>query len=256
MLAAAGVALIATSFAASAADLYGTGVRGSIKDDVSYMPAPRGCASWYARVDGGYSTYDRPSLNQVGIDEHTWQRLKETGNVGGGIGHYLTCNIRADFTVDHRFKSDMSGFNTNPFATNYGSNKWGYESTALMMNMYYDFNAGSRFSPYIGFGLGTVHNSFSAGRGVIAAGAGDPADVGTPTTVGKNDNWHVAGAFMTGFVMNLSDRLKLDTGYRFLYLGAGKTGETANAFGGTGGPIHVDNLHAHELRVGLRYDIR
>lgn len=257
VLAAAGAALIATAFGANAADLYGAGGgRGSIKDDVSYMPAPRGCPTLYGRIDGGYSTYDRPTLNQVGIDEHAWSRVKDTGNFGGGIGTYFTCNIRGDFTVDHRFKSDMHGFNTNPFAANYGKSTWGYESTALMMNVYYDFNSGSRITPYIGFGFGSVHNTFGKGKGVIAPGAANPADVGSATTVAANDSWHVAGAFMTGFVMNLSERLKLDTGYRFMYLGAGQTGQTANAFGGTGGPIHVDNLHAHELRVGLRYDIR
>ncbi len=256
VLAAAGAVLAASAFGAGAADLYGQGVRGSIKDDVSYMPAPRGCPSWYARIDGGYSSYDRPGLNQVGIDEHVWSRVKDTGNFGGGLGHYFTCNIRGDITVDHRFKSDMSGFNPNPFAANYGRSTWGYESTAIMTSMYYDFNAGSRFSPYIGVGFGTVHNAFSAGKGVIAPGANNPADEGTPITVAKADSWHVAGALMTGFVFNVTERMKLDTGYRFMYLGAGKTGDTANSFGGTGGPIHVENLHAHEFRVGLRYDIR
>ena len=261
----ASAALLAGTVASQAADLYGShGGRGSIKDDQGYMAAPRGCPTWYARVDGGYSTYDRPGLNQVGIDEHVWARVKDGGNIGGGIGRYFNCNIRGDLTVDHRFKSDMQGFNPNPFATNYGWNKWGYESTALMANAYYDFNTGSRFTPYIGFGLGAVHNQFSRGKGVVGDGAQEVVGglvvasgaIGTPTTVAANSTWQAAGAFMTGFVFNVSDRLKLDTGYRFMYLGAGKTGQTANAFGGTGGPIHIDNLHAHELRVGLRIDVR
>ena len=256
-IAVAGAALFASTIAAGAADLYGRhGARGSIKDDVGFAQAPRGCPTWYARVDGGYSTYDRPGLNQVGVDEHVWTRVKSGGNLGGGIGYYFNCSMRADITVDHRFQSDMTGFNPNPFAANYGKSTWGYESTAVMANFYYDFNSGSRFTPYIGVGLGTVYNQFGRGRGVIPAGAGDPADVGSATTVASNSSWHVAGALMTGFVINVTERMKLDTGYRFLYLGAGQTGQTANAFGGTGGPIHVENLHAHELRVGLRYDIR
>ena len=255
---AAGAALITTTAAVQAADLYGAaGGRGSIKDDHSYMPAPRGCPSWYARLDGGYSTYDRPGLNQMGVDEHVWSRVKDTGNLGGGIGHYFTCNIRGDLTVDHRFKSDMTGFNPNPVAANYGRSTWGYESTAVMANMYYDFNSGSRFTPYIGFGFGAVHNSFSKGKGTIAAGfGGNPAEIGTTTTVDAADSWHAAGAAMAGFVFNVTERVKFDTGYRFMYLGAGKTGNTMSAFGGSGGVIHVENLHAHEFRMGLRYDIR
>ena len=103
-----------------------------------------------------------------------------------------------------------------------------------------------------------MHNQFSRGKGFIAAGAAGapPLPVGTLTTIAANDTWQTAGAFMTGFVFNVTERIKLDTGYRFTYLGSGKTGQTTNEFGGLGGPIHVENLHAHELRVGLRYDIR
>ncbi len=127
-----------------------------------------------------------------------------------------------------------------------------------MANMYYDFNAGSRFTPYIGVGLGGVHNSFSKGGGVVATGyAGAATSIGLPTYVTNNDSWTVAAAAMTGFVFSMTDRLKLDTGYRFMYLGANKTGQTGiTGTAATGGVIHVDNMHAHEFRVGLRYDIR
>ncbi len=254
---AAGASLLATTVAAQSADLYGVhGARGSIKDDYVHA-APRGCPTWYARIDGGYTTYDRPSMSQVGIDDLVRQSITDTGNIGGGIGYYFACNIRGDITVDHRFESDVKGTNANNFAPNYGPMKWGYSSTAILANMYYDFNAGARFTPYIGFGLGAVNNHFARGRGVVAAGASDALAVGNPVTVGGSDSWHVAAAAMTGFVFSVTDRLKLDTGYRFLYLGAAKTGQTTETVnGGTGGVIHVDSLHAHEFRVGLRYDIR
>lgn len=252
----AGVTLMASALTAQSADLYGAhGGRGSIKDDVPYA-SPRGCPTWYARIDGGYTSYDRPSMSQIGIDDLVQQKIAETGSLGGGIGRYFTCNIRGDVTIDHRFESDVQGFNANNRAPNYGMMKWGYSSTAYMANIYYDFNAGARFTPYVGLGLGMANNHFARGRGVVAPGAFAPADVGTLTSVASGDRWSAAGAFMTGFVFNVSDRVKLDTGYRFLYLGDARTGQTANSFGGTGGIIHADNLHAHELRIGLRYDIR
>lgn len=254
-IALSGVALMASTFAVQAADLYGGyGGRGSIKDDHAYVAAPTGCPTWYARIDGGYSSFDRPALSQAGIDDHVWARVKDGGNLSGGIGRYFTCNIRGDVTVDHHFKSDITSFNPNPFAPNFGPMKFGYQSTAVMANFYYDFNMRSRFTPYVGFGLGAIHNEFGRGRGVVATGG---AGAGNLTSVAAGDDWHAAGAFMTGFVFNIHDRLKLDTGYRFLYAGAGKTGQTADTVtGGTGGVIHVENLHAHEIRVGLRYDIR
>jgi opacity protein-like surface antigen len=253
----AGASLIASTLVAQSADLYKTyGGRGSLKDDFVHA-APRGCPSWYARLDGGYVSYDRPSMSQLGIDDLINQRIEDTGSLGGGIGYYFRCNIRGDITIDHRFESDVKGFNANPFAPNYGGMKWGYSSTAYMANMYYDFNAGARFTPYIGFGLGMVNNHFAKGGGVVAAGSADPLVAGNPTSVGGADSWHVAGAAMAGFVLSVTDRLKLDTGYRFLYLGAAKTGETMDTVaGGVGGRITADNLHAHEFRIGLRYDIR
>lgn len=248
----AGVALAASVVTAQSADLYGHGARGSIKDDVPYA-APRGCPTWYARFDGGYTTYDRPSFNQAGIDDLVHSRLTDTGSIGGGIGRYFTCNIRGDITADYHFESDAKGFNPNPFAPNYGAMKWGYSSTAILANIYYDFNPGARITPYIGFGLGAANNEFSRGTGVVALGGPTP---GVSTAVASSSSWSVAGAFMTGFVFNLTERMKFDTGYRFLYLGDAKTGQTTSAVGGIGGVIHADNLHAHEFRIGLRYDIR
>ena len=126
-------ALMASAFVAQAADLYGShGGRGSIKDDHTYAAAPSGCPTWYARVDGGYSSFDRPAFSQVGIDDHVNSRIEGAGSFGGGIGRYFTCNIRGDVTVDHRFKSDVTSFNPNPLAPNYGPMKWSYESTAVM----------------------------------------------------------------------------------------------------------------------------
>lgn len=248
----AGAALAASVVTAQSADLYGHGARGSIKDDMVYA-APRGCPTWYARFDGGYTTYDRPGLNQIGIDDFVNTKLTDSGSIGGGIGRYFTCNIRGDITADYRFESDVKSFNPNPFAPNYGAMKWGYSSTAILANMYYDFNPGARITPYVGFGLGVANNEFSRGTGVV--GAGGPAP-GAATSVAAANRWSAAGAFMTGFVFNVTDRVKFDTGYRFLYLGDAKTGQTASSAGGVGGPIHADSLHAHEFRVGLRYDIR
>jgi opacity protein-like surface antigen len=260
-------ALMASTVVVQAADLYGHhGGRGSIKDDHSYAAPRSGCPSIYARIDGGYSGFDKPNQNQAGVDEYVYSKIDKTWNFGGGIGAYITCNVRADLTYDVRGGTDMSGFNPNPYAPNYGQMKWGYESQVIMANFYYDFNMRSRFTPYIGVGLGMAHNEFKAGSGTVGAGALeiDPITllpvasgaIGTRTTVAGNSKWSAAGAFMTGFVFNIHDRLKLDTGYRFLYLGDAKTGQTANSFGGTGGPIHVEHMHAHEFRVGLRYDIR
>ena len=252
---AAGAALLASSAGIQAADLGGYGVRGSIKDG----PVPaytHGCPSWYARVDGGYASFDRPAMSEIGIDDYQRARIESTWSVGGGFGHYFTCNVRGDITVDHRFESKVTGMNANPNAPVYGTHKWGYESTAIMFNAYYDFDTRARFTPYIGVGLGLAHNQFIRGTGVVGNGVigGVP---GTAIVIGGNDSWHAAAALMAGFTVPLRERLTLDAGYRFLYLGDNRTGQIREtAFNGLGGPTRVEELHSHEFRLGLRYDIR
>ncbi len=74
------------------------------------------------------------------------------------------------------------------------------------------------------------------------------------------------GSFKDGYAVDTGRSLFLDVGYRFLYLGEAATGPvtatyTAPVAGGHGGtgtvsqdPV-VDDIHAHELRVGLRYNL-
>jgi opacity protein-like surface antigen len=52
-------------------------------------------------------------------------------------------------------------------------------------------------------------------------------------------------------------KLALDIGYRFLWLGDAETGAVNGVM--VGGTVSDDptvhDIHAHELRIGLRYDI-
>ena len=64
---------------------------------------------------------------------------------------------------------------------------------------------------------------------------------------------------MAGFSVQLRERMALDAGYRFLYLGETATGSGSDRQGA----VHIvptirrsSNIHAHEFRVGLRYDFR
>lgn len=249
--------VMATASAAGAADLYGG--RGSLKDSPVYTPQVSGCPSWYARIDGGYSSYDTPGVVELGVDDWIRAQIDDTWSVGGGVGRYFSCNIRGDITVDYRFKSDVTGSNANPFTPLDGTRQTSLSSTVVLGNLYYDFDTGSRFRPYLGIGLGGVNNSISAGRGV-ASGIGGVAAAGDSIVIGGSDSWHVAGALMAGFSLQLRDRLSLDAGYRFLYLGKAETGDviltSGAATGASAGKASIEDIHAHEVRFGLRYDIR
>lgn len=236
-----GAALVLGSVAgAEAADInYG----GSIKDGGYAAPMVAPEPRFYFRVDGGYAFHDDPTMVEDGIYDLTETSIDDTWTIGGGVGMYFSRNVRADITVDHRFEADAEGRLANHNATLEGTRRFGMSSTVALANVYYDFDTRSRFTPYVGAGLGFVRHDLKDGTVV--------PDCGCTGTIDSNSTMHVAAALMAGVSVALRDRLTFDAGYRFLYLGDAETGVSTL----TGGTISVEDMYAHEVRLGLRYDI-
>ncbi len=244
----AGATLLALSAPAStqAADLYG----GSMKD--SYIPPPMMSAapSWYFRLDGGYSAYDAPVMVEDGVDTLSQTSINGSWSLSGGVGRYFSENIRGDLTYEYRFEANAKGSQLNPNADVPGTREFGLNSHLFLANLYYDFNNRSRFTPYLGVGLGFARHTTSEGT-ITNCNCTGTIDGETVTDV--------AGALMAGFSVALRDRLKLDAGYRFLYMGEATTGPLRAVFDGnnfTANDPTIENIHAHEIRFGLRYDFR
>ena len=240
--------LVAATSLASAADL--GGYNGSMKDGQAYMPAIQSNPSWYLRLDGAYSRHDDPAMTADGINDLTNTSFGNAWSVGGGVGRYIGKNARIELTYDHRFEADIKCAYQNGCCTVDG--RVGLTSGLLLTSIYYDFDATRGFRPYIGIGLGAVNHRTKAGTADITC-----CPCGTTATIEKNSDWSVAGALMAGFSYQLRDRLHLDAGYRFLYLGGIATGNVVDPTGPTviSSRIDVNELHAHELRFGLRYDV-
>jgi len=259
-------ALAALSAASStqAADLGGAR-GGSMKDDMPVM-MQQSAARFYLRADGSYASYDRPSIAIDGQFDMYNTKIDGAWAAGGGVGYYINKNWRADFTLEQRFNADVSGtYQFNPgggFVTSDG--KVGLKSTLGLFNIYYDFDTRSRFTPYVGAGLGWVNHKTATGSFADSCGCTSTIESGSASSV--------AGALMAGVAVNLTGRgpaagtghgsgdaarnLYLDLGYRFLYLGEAETGAiTVNATPVAADPT-ISEIHAHEFRVGLRYDIR
>jgi opacity protein-like surface antigen len=237
---------------AAAADLYG----GSIKDSYAPMPAATS-SSIYVRLDGGYRGYDQPDITEDGIYDLSDDDIGNAWSIGGGVGRYFTNTIRADITYDHHFEADVTARLLDGQAALPGTRSFGLQSDVVLLNAYYDFNRSGRFSPYIGVGLGVVHHKTLEGTVLD--------DCGCTGLIEEGSGSHVAGAVMAGFTTKLRGdetggrNLFLDVGYRFLYLGEVATGEVITTGAGGGVSISddpdVQDIHAHELRVGMRYDI-
>ncbi len=254
---------------ADAADL--GGYKGSIKDGVPALVS-QSAARFYVRADGSYAEYDTPAVVQDQRFDFLDRSIEGHWSVGGGVGYYFNKHIRADVTFEHRFETDVKG--TAPGAS-IGLNgnapgKLGLESQLVLINAYYDFDTRSRFTPYVGAGLGWVKHDLAAGSFSTDTHRVD---------VAKGEGNDFAAALMAGVAINLTGRgaaagsgegsgdaarnFYLDIGYRFLYLGEVASGPATVTDIVLGTPPTtispdpiVSEIHAHEFRVGLRYDFR
>ena len=66
---------------------------------------------------------------------------------------------------------------------------------------------------------------------------------------------YVGGLKDEPVAVNSGHALYLDFGYRFLYLGDVKTGDITWNLGNPTVDPDVKNITAHQIRVGLRYDL-
>jgi opacity protein-like surface antigen len=248
----AGAALmVAGATGASAADLYG-----GMKDAPMVYSHP---ANWYLRGDFGYAWMDGGELSRA-IVPFDSASIDNTWALGGGGGYYFGRGVRGDLTYEWRGSTDVVG--TGPGTV---STQFDLHSSVLLANLYYDFRPFERFTPFVGIGLGAAHHRASGGS-IVACG-------GLCNNFGDDSNWSAAGALMAGFSYRIDrgghapvsikdgggtiepGRLHLDVGYRFLYLGDAHTGNLIGTTFVTPGP-RLDDITAHEIRVGLRWDIR
>lgn len=254
-----GAALVlGSALSASAADL------GGLKDEPVAAPAATGPSGWYIRADGGYAWYDNPGITVEGFTAHDTD-MGGAWSVGGGIGYYFGRGFRGDITVDHLFDATTETTLCN-CGGEIGTAKFDVSSTVVLANLYYDFNRGGRFMPYIGGGVGFAHNETSGGTINTVCGCDGTVDGGSSNSFAAAGmagfSWRLRGGeprYMGGLkdepvAVSSGNALYLDVGYRFLYLGDVNTGELAWD-GNSVNEAKVKDVTAHQIRIGLRYDL-
>jgi opacity protein-like surface antigen len=249
---------------ALAADLYGGG---SFKDAPVMAPMPAASAGWYVRVAGGYNLFSDPTIDVEGFNKTTNNSIDNSWSVGGGIGRYFGLGFRGDITVDHLFDAGVEGDINCGCGTYVGTAKFDFSSTVVLANLYYDFNRGGRFVPYIGAGIGFAHNETSSGVvdnscfciATIEKGSSNQfaaaGMAGVSWRLRGGETTYVGGLKDEPVAVNNGRALYLDVGYRFLYLGSVNTGDLVWASTNVGVDPKVKNITAQEVRVGLRYDL-
>jgi len=228
-LALAATALTMISFSvASAADI-GSGV-------IEMEPVPEPPAiggGWYLRGDISYDfdTSARVFLSTTSSSSTSFESdFDDTWNIGAGLGYEFGDWFRADITADYRFPADWGAVT-------------GLSVSTILLNGYATLGKFSGISPYVGAGIGAAYVNWDSFDFPDLAQATGPAAV--------DDDWRFAYALMAGVSFDLSEKLAIDTGYRFTSVDDGQLiGPGFIVFPGV---ADYSDLHIHEFRVGMRY---
>jgi opacity protein-like surface antigen len=224
---------------AFAADLYG----GSVKDTPVMVSSPGHC---YIRGDVGYSWSQDPSARFTQTTAGVFTTDSASASIAnswmGGAG--LGCGsgsrgIRGELMFDWHGDRDLKGTLAAPLG---GSLSSSVKTYTLMFNGYYDLGSYRGFVPYVGAGVGLAHNAM----GSVSFSA-------LPNTILGEDRWSLAWSLMTGVGYQITDRVVLDVGYRYLDMGKAQS-STCDNLAFCGNPhVRIDDLAAHEFKVGIRY---
>ena len=213
---------------------------------------------WYIRgdIDYHWSTFNGADYITYGVDgignpvpgtgAFDFGDLDGAFSIGGGVGYQITRYLRTDLTADYWASSDFSGGTSGvcaggPCTSNDSSS---YTTWLLLANAYADLGTWSGFTPYVGAGIGGAHVKWDDLHNTID---------GVTTVHEGSQNWRFAWALMAGTSYCLSDRLKLDVGYRYSHINGDRMFELAPTTGPGAGPGFDDGFDVHEARAGLRY---
>ena len=117
----------------------------------------------------------------------------------------------------------------------------------LFVNAYYDINTGTRFTPYVGAGIGagfirTKGRDHYTGMYVSEV---DNTDSKTVT----NFAWNIG----LGLGYQITNNIALDMGYRFADLGKVKTNWLKWSTPGHGWELETKRLYQHQFSLGARF---
>jgi opacity protein-like surface antigen len=277
----AGAALALAVLPAHAADLGNYG--GSIKDGYA-APAPMAAAgNCYIRGDVGYSASGDPDVkwpvnngvftgddNGNGVVdydeidhrfvtsnvsnvsfENTW--LAE-GGVGCGSGSRgFRGELMFGYRGDRKLDGEPGFFDPGPpVGSPIGSPHpvvddplhTSITSYTLMLNGYKDLGNFGGFTPYVGAGVGVAYHIVD-----------DVYFTGNPNLVNSIDgdrDISFAWSLMAGVGYQLSQNTVLDIGYRYIDMGKA-TSERSDSAGFVNPRVNIDDIDAHEIKIGLRY---
>ncbi|MFC3164107.1 outer membrane protein [Ciceribacter thiooxidans] len=223
-----------------------------------YLRADLGYSPWTGDDDASYRFNDAGGalLNSGDFDD---SRFGKPLSGGAGIGYQFNDLFRADLTGEFfegtfegsgRTVQPCSGAAPAGTGCSYGG-KADFRAYGLMANGYVDLLNVSGFTPYVGAGIGATHvawGTFNASASCVDGSGACGGATFADARYGGEDGWRFTYALMAGVSYSVSDRVKLDIGYRFSDIAGG-----AMFSGGSSG--EDAGLRRHEFRAGVRVSL-
>jgi opacity protein-like surface antigen len=192
----------------------------------------------YTEVEFGTGWYLRGDIGG-GISDISLEASFVSGDVELDTPITLTFGAGRNFAEGVRLEAALNIFENTDFG-----------ASTLMGNVYADLGTYFGLRPYVGAGLGLAYVYWNDLTFTDNCSGGGTSSC---TITGGEELTYAANA-MLGVSYELSRGLNLDVGYRYTYFGeAGETAAT-DSFGASE-TLTVGNRDAHEIRMGLRYEI-
>lgn len=216
----------------------------------------------YGAVRGGasYMFYDDPELTTPfsrDQDVYPYRSGYENADAGYMVGFAIGNDFsRADIPIrvelEYMYRDSMDYeldyvMNQRRHDSRYRMN---VQSSTVMLNTYYDIYKEDDWKIW---GMGGLGFAFTKVKGEMhgtpnaignAAGVTDISD-----TLPERDRTEFAWSLGAGASLDVSERLAVDGGYRFVYLGKATSGTST----GTINQEMIANITSHEMWLGTRY---
>ncbi len=192
----------------------------------------QGSSCLYVRADVGGVFHERPDVSKSAVGPGgAWggglnavgETIEDTGFFEVGMGCQLLDTFRVEATGGVRLKQSLE----DPF----GSLDAELQTFTGFVNVFYDITNYGGWTPYIGGGIGVAYHRITNLVAPVDSSAGDEVDFA----------WNI----QAGLSYDISPHAKLDFGYRLTDLGKAKSDGPI--------PMLVDDLMAHEFKVGMRF---
>ncbi|MEM9838468.1 MAG: OmpA family protein [Pseudomonadota bacterium] len=171
----------------------------------------------------------------------------------GAIGKYFSNGLRGEIEMSYRLVDvdSLPGDGTASW-NGFGSIDGNMSAVATMVNVLKDFQVTEKLTPYVGAGVGVAQVRFDFDNVDDIPAATSPADAGGNgyRIFMKNRDYVPAFQLRAGARYDLTEKLALDVGYRYL-----QTGQyDSEAFVNNPVADVTGDYRVHETTVGLVYN--